>query len=77
MLEYYTKNIKKEGEKLIVLYGASKEKNSMSSLKRIEEVADIIFFIKANHFRAMPAEEVSEYVGYSKYPRKFSTIQFS
>lgn len=36
MLEYYTKNIKKQGEKLIVLFGSSKEKNTASSLKRLE-----------------------------------------
>ena len=45
MLEYYTKNIKKEGDKLTILFGASKKKNVMSCLKKIEEIADVIFFI--------------------------------
>jgi len=39
-----------------VAIGASKDKNIFSSLKKIEEVADIIFFIEAKHPRAMSAD---------------------
>jgi hypothetical protein len=30
--------------------------------------------VKAQHFRAMTIEEISEYVGYSKFPHKFSSF---
>jgi hypothetical protein len=38
----------------MVLFGSSKEKETLSSLKAIEEKASMIFFIQANHFRAKP-----------------------
>ena len=71
MLEYYEKNIKKEGDKLVVLFGASKEKETDSSLKKIEEKASMVFLIQAKHFRAKPVYEIAEYVGYSQSPSKF------
>lgn len=57
-----------------MLIGASKDKNIFSSLKKLEEVADLIFFIEAKHPRAMSVNEMSEYVGFSQYPHKFRII---
>ena len=71
MLEYYERNIKKKGDSLVVLYGASKQKETNSALAKLEEKAEMIFMVQAKHFRAKDVYDIAEYVGFSKYPSKF------